>query len=471
MRVALVQAPVFDPNTPANGLALLTAHLKNAGIECRVHDASKGLARSFSERFQDDFRDARTFFPLPERHPDWTEKFLDLEADRILAGGPDVVGFSVLARTEAHSLRLAEKLKARAPKCRIVFGGAQCLRENMAFEFLENPAVDAVALAEADLSFPAFLRALAPGGDLPATAGMLVKRNGAVVDGGDPEVPQDLDALPFLDFSSFDLGEYGSENLFLTTTRGCVRKCSFCTHIVGQKVFRTMSAARTVAEIRHQMKLYPKRNTVEFTDSLVNGNVRRLAEMAGLLVDFRLERVLDRRRRRDFGWTGMAIIHPTMSAALLKKLRYSGCVQLRYGFESASQKVLDSMQKRVDMRDAETVIRNTHAAGIQVFLYTLVGFPTETEADFTMTTDFLERNAEHITGVGISACEIQQGRTWISIPNSMGFAGPSWTGCAGRPRTGGTPTRSGRIVWPASTASSTGWACEDTSSRPASERR
>lgn len=426
MKAALVQAPVFDLKTPSNGLALLSAHLKNAGIECSVHDASRGVAKNFMALLGDGFQDSRTYLPVPDRYPAETSRFLDLEADRILAGGPDVVGFSVLARTEKHSLELAEKIKARDPRVRIVFGGAQCLRENMAFDFIAHPAVDAVALGEADLSFPAFLKGLDLGERACAPcAGMLVKRGGRVVDGGEPSVVSRLDSLPYLDLGAFDLDDYGGMVLYMSTTRGCVRQCSFCTHIVGQKTFRTMSAARTVAEIRHQMSLHPRYDNIEFTDSLVNGHVPRLAEMCDLLVDYRLERVAQRRRSNwDFGWSGMAIIHPTMTPALLRKLRNSGCHQLRYGMESASQKVLDSMQKRVRVRDAETVIRDTHRAGISVFLYMLVGFPTETEADFQETLDFLERVAPFVKQVGVSSCEIQKGSHLDVHPEAYGLRTP-----------------------------------------------
>jgi anaerobic magnesium-protoporphyrin IX monomethyl ester cyclase len=426
MKVALVQAPVFDLKTPSNGLALLSAHLKNAGIECSVHDASRGVAKQFMTLLKDDFRDSRTFLPVPERHAADTSRFLDMEADRILAGGPDAVGFSVLARTEKHSLELAAKIKERAPRCRVIFGGAQCLRENLAFDFIADPAVDAVALGEADISFPRFLSALDLGSrDCAPSPGMLVKRGGKVVDGGEPEVITALDSLPYLDLGAFDLDDYDGMILYLSTTRGCVRKCSFCTHIVGQKTYRTMSAVRTVAEIRHQMKLYPKRDNIEFTDSLINGNVRRLAEMSDLLVDYRLERVAQRRHGNwDFGWSGMAIIHPTMSPELLRKMRRSGCIMLRYGMESASQKVLDSMQKNVRVRDAETVIKDTADAGIKVFLYVLVGFPTENEADFQETLDFIERHARHIKQIGVSSCEIQKGSHLDVHPEAYGIKLP-----------------------------------------------
>lgn len=426
MKVALVQAPVFDLKTPSNGLALLSAHLKAAGVEVSVFDANRGVAKGFMKELRDDFADSRRYLPVCDRHPASTSRFLDREADRILAGGPDVVGLSVLARTEKHSLELAAKLKEREPRVKVVFGGAQCLRENLAFDFIRDPHVDAVALGEADLSFPAFLKGLdRRARECAAAPGMLVKKDGRVVDGGDAPVPQDLDALPYLDLGAYDLDDYQGMMLYLSTTRGCVRKCSFCTHIVGQKTYRVMSAKRTVAEIRHQLELHPERDNVEFTDSLVNGNVRRLGEVADLLVDYRLERVARRRAGNwDFGWSGMAIIHPTMSPELLRRLRNSGCMMLRYGLESASQKVLDSMQKSVRVADAETVVRDTHKAGIAVFLYVLVGFPTETEKDFRETLSFIERHAPYIKQIGVSSCEIQKGSHLDVHPEDYGLKLP-----------------------------------------------
>lgn len=426
MRVALVQAPVFDLKTPSNGLALLSAHLKRAGLECAVFDASRSVAKRFVAQLGNPFQDSRSFLPVPDRHPEDTSRYLDLEAERILAWGPDVAGFSVLARTERHSLSLARKLKDRAPGLRVVFGGAQCLRENLAFELIEDPAVDAVALGEADLSFPGFLRALGPAGSgCPASPGMLVKRGGEIFDGGEPPVLEDLDALPFLDLDAYDLSDYDANQVYLSTTRGCVRKCSFCTHIVGQKSYRTMSAQRTVAEIRHQLERHPERDKVDFTDSLINGDVRRLARMADLLVDYRLERIVKRPNGNwDFGWSGMAILHPTMSPALLGKLRRSGCKQLRYGLESASQKVVDSMQKTMRVSDASRVVKDTHAAGIAVFLYVLVGFPTETEADFRKTLEFIEAHAPYVHQIGVSSCEIQKGSHLDVHPEAYGLKLP-----------------------------------------------
>ncbi len=120
---------------------------------------------------------------------------LDAEADRILAAGPDLVGFSVLTMAEEATLGLARRIKAASPRTRVVLGGAQCLRETLAFELAADPAVDGVLLGEADHTFPRLVEALEPGQDLPVMPGLLSRRDGRVVDGGDAAPVEDLDAL------------------------------------------------------------------------------------------------------------------------------------------------------------------------------------------------------------------------------------------------------------------------------------
>lgn len=408
LRVALAQAPLYDASTPSNALALLSAHLKRAGLSPAVFDAALPAREALSRAAGRDLLLIDDCAAQARARPDVVAAVLDREADRILAGRPDLVGFSVLTMAEEHSLGLARRIKARSPSTLVVLGGAQCLRETRAFELAAEEGVDGVVLGEADETFPRLAAALSPGAaQVPLMPGVLVRRGERVEDGGDAAPVEDLDALPFLDFSGFDMDRYQGDRIFLSTARGCVRKCSFCTHIVHHKTFRVMSPERTVAEIRHHLDAYPGRSLVEFNDSLVNGDVRRLARLSDLLIDFRTERLA--RRRLDFGWSGMAILHPTMSPALLKKLRWGGCVALKYGFESASQRVVDRMQKDFRVTDAEKIIRDTRAAGIAPLIFVLVGYPGETEQDFLMTLDFIERNADVLGGVMISTSEIQKG--------------------------------------------------------------
>jgi radical SAM superfamily enzyme YgiQ (UPF0313 family) len=375
------------------------------------------------------FRGNTEYSRMMDAAPALASELLDREVERILADAPDVVGFSVLVDTEKWSLEMARRVKRGAPACRVVFGGAQCLREALSFDFIRYPAVDAVLLGEADLSLPALLRAIpADGGSMPSVPGVLVKNGDEILDGGDPEVVEDLDTLPFLDFSQFPMDDYSEDIIFINTSRGCVRKCGFCTHIVQQKTYRTMSPKRTLAEIRHQLSRYPHRHYIDFNDSLVNGDVRRLGEISDLLKEYRLEKLVSDRRAGleipSVEWGGMAILHPTMTRELLARMKHGGCQHLKYGLESASQKVVDAMEKHFDVRDAQRVIRDSAEVGIEVYLFVMVGFPGEGESEFQETLDFIEKNAAHLTGVLQSVCQIQRGSRLSREPEAFGIETP-----------------------------------------------
>jgi radical SAM superfamily enzyme YgiQ (UPF0313 family) len=185
-----------------------------------------------------------------------------------------------------------------------------------------------------------------------------------------------------------------------------------------------MSPERTLAEIQHHLKIFPKRNMIVFSDSLVNGDVVRLAKLADLLAGFRLELLARNGDRTDFGWGGMAILHRTTTLDLLWKLKASGCIELAYGLESGSQKVIDLMVKRFKIEDAEEVIRNTSKVGIRVKTYMQFGFPGETEKEFQETLAFIRRNAAYLGKVSISFTEIYKGSDLDRRPEAYGIKQP-----------------------------------------------
>jgi hypothetical protein len=162
-----------------------------------------------------------------------------------------------------------------------------------------------------------------------------------------------------------------------------------------------MSGKRIFEEIAYQMKRFPGVNYFYFIGSLLNGNLGELSQFCDLLILSGLE----------ITWSGQAIIRPEMDKELLEKMRKAGCEWLGYGVESGSQKVIDKMNKRFLITDAEKVLKDTHQAGISTQANFMFGIPTETEDDFRQTLDFLKRNRENIDSVlaSQSFCVIDRG--------------------------------------------------------------
>jgi len=74
---------------------------------------------------------------------------------------------------------------------------------------------------------------------------------------------------------------------------------------------------------------------------------------------------------------------------LLDMMKDSGCVQVEYGFESGSQRILDLMGKNVKVEKNIQAARITRSSGLRFQGNIITGYPGETEEDFNKTLKFL----------------------------------------------------------------------------------
>ena len=86
---------------------------------------------------------------------------------------------------------------------------------------------------------------------------------------------------------------------------------------------------------------------------------------------------------------------------LLEKMSKSGCQKLVLGLESYNQRILDLMKKGIRTDVVKRILDECLNAGISFHLYTIVGFPTETEKEAMETLDFVLRK-EYLSSRGFS---------------------------------------------------------------------
>jgi radical SAM superfamily enzyme YgiQ (UPF0313 family) len=70
--------------------------------------------------------------------------------------------------------------------------------------------------------------------------------------------------------------------------------------------------------------------------------------------------------------------------------RRGGFYRARLGVESASQRMLDIIKKKITPQDIRETIINLAYAGIKTTAYWIIGHPEETEEDFQQTLDMIE---------------------------------------------------------------------------------
>ena len=56
----------------------------------------------------------------------------------------------------------------------------------------------------------------------------VLKEDGTLIDNGKPKLVKNLNTIPYADYSDIDLSKYKKCTLSITTSRGCINYCAFC---------------------------------------------------------------------------------------------------------------------------------------------------------------------------------------------------------------------------------------------------
>ena len=423
MKLALIQCPGWGRDCPPYSMALLAGILRNAGHQVFCFDLNISLYYSGPEgyrKFWDD-KDLYTFWSskdLIETFIQDNQKMIEFQVEQILNTDARVIGFTVHFSSLLVSLQLARRIKAKDKKRIIVFGGPDCCRQLKGLELIKEESVDIVNVGEGDLSILELVKQVENKGRVDFLKGSLIKENGDFIDCGDIDVVDNLDALPFPDYSDFteDIlsGLYRQpERLEILDSRGCITRCHFCSEWQFWKRFRSMSGERMFAEVSSQIRKYPQVDYFYFIGSLLNGDIKALSDFCDLVIKNDLK----------IRWLGQPIIRKEMTKDFLQKMKKAGCQWFGYGVESGSQRIVDKMNKAFSLKLAEQVLKDTHAVGIQVQANFMFGIPTETEEDFKQTLNFLKRNRENIDSVlaSQSFCVIDKGTYLYNHPEEFGI--------------------------------------------------
>ena len=191
-----------------------------------------------------------------------------------------------------------------------------------------------------------------------------------------------LEATP--DYSGFKLADYLTPGPILpySCADGCYwSKCSFCPDKAEGRSYRPGNPDTVGRQISHLLARHTPR-LIHFLDNgLSPQQLKRLASHppgAPWYGFSRIERVLE-------------------NPEFCIQLRRSGCVMLKLGVESGSQKVLDGMHKGIELPRVSLVLKNLKAAGIGTYVYLLFGTPYETEHDAELTLSFIRAHHQFIS--------------------------------------------------------------------------
>lgn len=309
--------------------------------------------------------------------------FLDEWAERLVASGPRVVGFTSVFQQNAATLALAQRIKALRPEILTVMGGANAEGAMGEALFEAFPALDLVVSGEAEQSFPRAMEAFLQGRGIPAFPGYSVRpwlRSGEPV----PGLPTlDLDTLPAPDYASFMDQVAASAldfqaHLPFETSRGCwwgeKQHCTFC-GLNGQTMaYRAKAWDRALAEFRHLREAHPGCE-ISVVDNILDMTYFKTF-LPALAAEGNATEIFFE-------------VKANLTKDQLRVLKAAGVSSIQPGIESLSDPVLRLMRKGVRAIHCVQLLKWCVELGITPGWNLLGGFPGEDPAEYVRMTALL----------------------------------------------------------------------------------
>lgn len=196
----------------------------------------------------------------------------------------------------------------------------------------------------------------------------------------------DLDAQPWPDREAVDIERYlrtwrehhGQGSVSLITARGCPYHCRWCSHEVFGKTHRRRKPGCVVDELEWLINRY-RPDMAWLADDVFTIHSGWLERYAAEIKRRRLKIPFECISRAD-----------RLSARLMDLLAELGCFRLWIGSESGSQRVLDAMERGVNVEQVRTAVALAKARGIKAGMFLMWGYEGEEIADIEATVEHVK---------------------------------------------------------------------------------
>lgn len=303
-------------------------------------------------------------------------KFKQLLNESIYVGISTIIGQQL-----NFSLEIARLIKRLNPHIPVVFGGTF---PTMAPEIvLKEECIDIISLGDGEDTHMELADVLSSGGDIQSVHNIAYRKNGKVyIQNECRQRSLDTPVMPAWDL--VNINNYREVNVL--TSKGCSTGCDFCYNkIFNHHRIRLRNSDNVWKEISY-LHLKHHINHIAFVDD----NFFEDREHARLIME----------KFRDSGWnltwetTCRADDLSSFSNDYLQLIHDAGCRELFVGFESASDRVLKSVHKKITNSQMVECMERARKYGFLVRALFVIGLPGENKNELMQTlktVDFLRR--------------------------------------------------------------------------------
>ncbi len=296
---------------------------------------------------------------------------------------PDLIGLSFLTTEFEKACLLSHKLKKTFTNTILCCGGVHTTvdTENVLRQF----NVDFCVVGEGEKAFIEVCKRIEANQPYEDVKSIWLLKNSQLIKNPRRELIENLDSIPFpardlVNFANIYLtlpgvirGKY-IRSTSIVAGRGCNFNCSCCSvnKMFGRQ-YRLRNYDNVLKEIIYLKKRYGVKG-VFFMDSTFTANKKWIMSFCQEII----------RRGVKFVWTCNTRAN-VVDKEILDIMRKAGCIQIDYGVESGSPKVLEILNKKITVQKSISAVKMTQNAGIRVGANFMLGNPGEDINDLQMT--------------------------------------------------------------------------------------
>jgi anaerobic magnesium-protoporphyrin IX monomethyl ester cyclase len=304
----------------------------------------------------------------------FVEEFRKIDYE--LVRDADLAGISTITPTAPRAYAIADRIREMGIP--VIMGGPHVT-------FLPDEALehaDFVVRGEGERTLMELVDALEGGRDFSPILNLSFK-DGAGVVHNPPGTPiEDLDSLPFPDFSLLKRDvtkKHGYNTIPVLTSRGCPFDCSFCsvTGMFGRK-YRFRSTENVMEELR---RYDSRKNAIFFYDDNFTANRNRTKELLEAMI----------REKFKFSWTTQVRADVAKDLELVRLMKLAGCHTLYIGFESVNPESLEAMNKKQTLQEITEAIKVLHKHRIHIHGMFVYGFDQDDWKTVKQTVRFAKK--------------------------------------------------------------------------------
>jgi len=165
----------------------------------------------------------------------------------------------------------------------------------------------------------------------------------------------------------------------MITSRGCPYRCAYCSKPIFGSKFRAQSPERVVNEIAYYKERFGIKE-IAFYDDVFTLNKKTAYTIADKIIEEGLK----------IHWICETRVN-LVDRELLRHIKQSGCYAIAYGIESASQEILDALDKDITLEQIEEAVRIAREVGLQAIGYFMIGSPGESPETIVDTIQFAKK--------------------------------------------------------------------------------